>query len=95
MSKQVYVLKASLVGFGGIHRTIAVRSDQTLVDVHHALQAAFDWVTTTCTRSGWTASSGLATVASTTILSMPRSRTRSVPSLKDRRQEARTSVSAD
>ncbi len=43
MSKQVYVLKASLVGFQGIHRTIAVRSDQTLVDVHDALQAAFDW----------------------------------------------------
>jgi Plasmid pRiA4b ORF-3-like protein len=43
MPKQVYVLKADLVGFRGIHRTIAIRSDQTLVDVHYALQAAFDW----------------------------------------------------
>jgi len=43
MAKQVYVLKADLVGFRGIHRTIAIRGDQTLVDVHYALQAAFDW----------------------------------------------------
>jgi hypothetical protein len=43
MPKQVYVLRADLVGFRGIHRTIAARSDQTLVDVHYALQAAFDW----------------------------------------------------
>lgn len=43
MPKQVYVLRADLVGFRGVHRTIAVRSDQTLVDVHCALQAAFDW----------------------------------------------------
>ena len=43
MAKQVYVLKADLVGFRGIHRTIAIRSDLTLVDVHYALQAAFDW----------------------------------------------------
>jgi hypothetical protein len=37
------VIKASLAGQRDIHRTIAVRSDQTLVDVHHTLQAAFDW----------------------------------------------------
>ena len=43
MAKQVYVLRADLVGFRGIHRMIAARSDQTLVDVHNALQAAFDW----------------------------------------------------
>jgi hypothetical protein len=36
MPKQVYVLKADLVGFRGIHRTIAIRSDQTLVDVRAA-----------------------------------------------------------
>lgn len=30
-------------GFRGIHRTIAVRGDQVLVDVHYGLQAAFDW----------------------------------------------------
>lgn len=43
MAMQVYVLRAGLVGFRGIHRTIAVRSNQTLVEVHYALQAAFDW----------------------------------------------------
>lgn len=43
MAKQIYVLRADLVGFRGVHRTIAVRGDQTLVDVHYALQAAFDW----------------------------------------------------
>lgn len=43
MPKHVYDLKADLVGVGGVHRTIAVRSDQTLVDVHYALQAAFGW----------------------------------------------------
>ena len=43
MPKQVYVLRADLVGSRGVHRAIAVRSDQTLVDVHYALQAAFDW----------------------------------------------------
>ena len=37
MPKQVYVLKADLVGFRGVHRTIAIRSDQTLVDIHYAL----------------------------------------------------------
>jgi hypothetical protein len=41
--KHVYVLKADLVGFSRVNRTIAVRSDQTLVEVHLALQAAFDW----------------------------------------------------
>ena len=43
MSHHVYVLKADLVGFRGVNRTIAFRSDQTLVDVHQALQAAFEW----------------------------------------------------
>jgi len=43
VSKHVYVLKADLVGFRGVNRTIAVRSDQTLVDVHYALQDAFGW----------------------------------------------------
>ena len=50
--KQFYVLKADLVGFRGIHRTIAIHSDLTLVDVHYALQAAFDGTMTTSTRSG-------------------------------------------
>jgi len=43
MPKQVYVFATSLVGFPGVRRTIAVRSDQTLVDLHDALQFAFEW----------------------------------------------------
>ena len=43
MSKHAYVLEANLVGVPGVRRTIAVRSDQTLVDVHDALQLAFGW----------------------------------------------------
>jgi hypothetical protein len=43
MPKRVYVFAAALVGVPGVRRTIAVRSDQTLVDVHDALQHAFDW----------------------------------------------------
>jgi len=39
----VYVFKASLVGFRGVTRTIAIRSGQTLDDLHKALQWAFDW----------------------------------------------------
>jgi hypothetical protein len=42
MAKQVYVLTADLVGFRRAHRTIAVRSDQTLADVRYASQAAVD-----------------------------------------------------
>jgi len=37
------VLAAELVGSPGVRRTIAVRSDQTLVHVHGALQEAFGW----------------------------------------------------
>lgn len=43
MAKQVFVFSAQLVGLNGVRRTIAVRNDQTLVDLHGALQAAFDW----------------------------------------------------
>lgn len=43
MPSPVYVFNAELVGFRGVRRTLAVRSDQTLVDLHHALQDAFDW----------------------------------------------------
>jgi hypothetical protein len=43
MTKQVYVFGARLEGWRGVRRTIAVRSDQTLVDLHYVLQAAFDW----------------------------------------------------
>lgn len=43
MPKQVYVFAAGLVGFPGVRRTVAVRSDQTLVDLHDALRFAFEW----------------------------------------------------
>jgi len=43
MTQQTLVFNAELVGFDGVHRTIAIRDDLTLVDLHYALQSAFDW----------------------------------------------------
>jgi pRiA4b ORF-3-like protein len=43
MAKQVYVFHAKLKGWRGVRRTIAMRCDQTLGDLHDALQAAFGW----------------------------------------------------
>jgi hypothetical protein len=43
MATQVYVFRAKLKGSRGARRTIAIRSEATLVDLHHALQAAFAW----------------------------------------------------
>lgn len=43
MGQQTYVFHAELVGFGDVQRTIAVRDDLTLVDLHYALQSAFGW----------------------------------------------------
>lgn len=43
MAKQVYVFSAQLDRWKGVRRKIAIRSDQTLVDLHGALQAAFEW----------------------------------------------------
>jgi hypothetical protein len=43
VAQQTYVFDAELVGFDGVSRTIAARGDLTLVDLHYALQAAFDW----------------------------------------------------
>ena len=43
MTQQTYVFGAELVGFEGIRRTITVRDDMTLVDLHYALQSAFGW----------------------------------------------------
>jgi pRiA4b ORF-3-like protein len=43
MTQQTYVFKAELVGFQGVRRTITVRDDMTLVDLHYALQSAFGW----------------------------------------------------
>jgi hypothetical protein len=41
--KQVYEFDARLVGCPGVRRTIGVRSDQTFVHLHRALQFAFGW----------------------------------------------------
>jgi hypothetical protein len=43
MQQQTYVFTAELVGFQGVRRTITVRDDLTLVDLHYALQSAFGW----------------------------------------------------
>lgn len=43
MTQQTYVFGAELVGFQGVRRTITVRDDMTLVDLHYALQSAFGW----------------------------------------------------
>jgi hypothetical protein len=39
----VFVFRAKLVGVRGVRRRIAVRGDQTLADLHLALQNAFEW----------------------------------------------------
>lgn len=43
MPKPVYSFAASLVGFPGVRRTVAIRSDQTLADLHAVLRLAFEW----------------------------------------------------
>ncbi len=43
MSQQTYVFTAELMGCEGVRRTILVRDDLTLVDLHYALQSAFGW----------------------------------------------------
>jgi hypothetical protein len=43
MAPQTYVFDAELVGHEGITRTISARGDLTLIDLHYALQAAFNW----------------------------------------------------
>jgi len=43
MTQQTYVFRAALVGFPQVRRTITVRDDLTLVDLHYALQSAFGW----------------------------------------------------
>ena len=43
MVKQVYVFRAKLKGWHGVRRTIAIRCEETLVDLHDALQVAFAW----------------------------------------------------
>ena len=41
--QQAYVFQANLAGFRGVTREVAVRSDQTLEDLHLVLQTAFEW----------------------------------------------------
>ena len=43
MVQQTLVFNAELVSFEGVARTIAIRDDLTLVDLHYALQSAFGW----------------------------------------------------
>ncbi len=43
VAKVVYEFDARLVGWSGVRRTIGVRSDQTFVYLHRALQLAFGW----------------------------------------------------
>ncbi|MGH3031908.1 MAG: IS1096 element passenger TnpR family protein [Gaiellaceae bacterium] len=42
-AKIAYVFKAQLVGMRGVSRKIAIRGDQSLVDLHEALREAFGW----------------------------------------------------
>jgi hypothetical protein len=43
MAHDAITFRASLQGFTGVDREIAVRSDQTLVHLHRVLQDAFVW----------------------------------------------------
>lgn len=43
MSERVYVFDARLDGVKGVRRRIAVSGEQTLLDLHEALRAAFGW----------------------------------------------------
>ncbi|MGH2898045.1 MAG: IS1096 element passenger TnpR family protein [Solirubrobacteraceae bacterium] len=43
MTHKTYVFSTELVGFQGVRRTITVRDDLTLVDLHYALQSAYGW----------------------------------------------------
>jgi len=42
-SPHVFVLRARLLGVKGVRRRLALRGDQTLADLHGALQDAFGW----------------------------------------------------
>src|SRR5580765_3475353 len=42
-NRKVYVFRAKLVGLTSVKRRVAVRSDQTLADLHRAIQDAFRW----------------------------------------------------
>jgi hypothetical protein len=42
-SRHVFVFRARLADMKGVRRRVAVRGDQTLADLHQALQGAFKW----------------------------------------------------
>ena len=42
-SRHVFVFRARLAGVRGVRRRVAVRGDQTLADLHGALQDSFEW----------------------------------------------------
>jgi hypothetical protein len=42
-SPHVFVIRVKLAGVKGVRRRLAVRGDQTLADLHLALQDAFGW----------------------------------------------------
>jgi hypothetical protein len=42
-SRHVFVFRARLADVKGVRRRVAVRGDQTLADLHAALQDAFEW----------------------------------------------------
>ena len=42
-AKAVYTIKLTAPGLRGFSRLIAIRADQTLEDLHHAIQRALDW----------------------------------------------------
>ena len=39
----LYIFRATLVGFRGVSRKLAIRSEQTLTDLHQLIYLAFDW----------------------------------------------------
>jgi hypothetical protein len=43
MAQQAFVFHARLLGYRGVTRTVAVRGDQTLIDLHRILQQGFEW----------------------------------------------------
>src|SRR6266851_6495897 len=43
MAPDAITFRASLDGFPGVDRDVAVRNDQTLIHLHRVLQAAFGW----------------------------------------------------
>jgi len=71
MTHQTYVFNAELVGFQGVRRTITVRDDLTLVDLHYALQSAFGWDDDHLYSFCWTARFGRPRTSSTCIPTTP------------------------